>query len=87
MPSPRREIVVDTRPLWIILLTRGRRIGFLVLGPLLYWAVLEAPTPDGLSNEGHRALAVFAICVFLMPSRYATLMYSGSIQKTAVSRM
>lgn len=63
MPS-RREIVVDTRPLWIILLTRGRRVGFLLLGPLLYWAVLEAPTPEGLSVEGHRALAVFSICVF-----------------------
>jgi sodium-dependent dicarboxylate transporter 2/3/5 len=61
---PRREIVVDTRPIWIILLTRGRRVGFLLLGPILYWAVLRAPAPEGLSAEGHRALAVFSICVF-----------------------
>ncbi len=62
-PAP-REFVVDTRPLWIILLARGWRLGFTVLGALLYWLILSAPTPEGLSPAGQKAMAVFALCVF-----------------------
>jgi sodium-dependent dicarboxylate transporter 2/3/5 len=59
-----REVVVDTRPLWIILLTRGRRIGLLLLGPVLYWGVLNLAPPEGLTPSGQGALAVFVLCVF-----------------------
>lgn len=62
-PPKQRDFVVDTRPLWIILLTRGRRVFLLLLGPLIFWAVLSA-SPQNLSASGHRALAVFALCVF-----------------------
>lgn len=61
---PRAEFVVDTRPLWVILLSRSRQLGFLLGGVLLYVAVLGAETPEGLTPEGQRALAVFALCVF-----------------------
>ena len=63
MPA-RAEIVVDTRPLWIILLSRSRHMAFLLAGPVLYWWILSAPPAEGLSAEGQKALAVFALCVF-----------------------
>jgi sodium-dependent dicarboxylate transporter 2/3/5 len=58
------EVIVDTRPLWIVLLSRGRQAILLLLGVALYWTVLNFPSPEGLDEPGQRALAVFALCVF-----------------------
>ncbi|HUI24972.1 MAG TPA: DASS family sodium-coupled anion symporter [Candidatus Kryptonia bacterium] len=63
MPSE-IEVVVDTRPLWLILLSRGRHTFYLAFGMGLYWITLAAPLPHGLTREGQKALAVFALCVF-----------------------
>jgi sodium-dependent dicarboxylate transporter 2/3/5 len=59
-----REIVVDTRPLWLLLLSRGQRPLLLALGVAAYWGILSVERPEGLSAEGLAALAVFALCVF-----------------------
>jgi sodium-dependent dicarboxylate transporter 2/3/5 len=58
------EIVVDTRPLWVILLARARPALLLALGGGLYWWAMTAPTPQGLTPAGQKALAVFVLCVF-----------------------
>jgi sodium-dependent dicarboxylate transporter 2/3/5 len=63
MPTP-AQIVIDTRPLWIVLLARSRQPALLATGAALFWFVLEAPTPEGLSMAGQKALAVFSLCVF-----------------------
>ena len=63
MPS-RPDVVIDTRPLWIILLARSRPIGLLLVGALLFWWVITAAPPQGLSVSGQKALAVFCLCVF-----------------------
>ena len=63
-PPSRAAFVVDTRPLWIVLLQRGRQSLLLLIGVGIYWMV-RGLIPEGeLSPAGHRALAVFAICVF-----------------------
>lgn len=71
MPTPhdpslqRTRLLADTRPLWIILLSRFWRywvIAFLVLAMVV---VLLLPTPEGLTREGQKALAVFVLCVGL----------------------
>ncbi len=59
-----RNFVVDTRPLWIILLQSGRQPALLLTGIAIYLAIRFLITPEGLDPTGHRALAVFAICVF-----------------------
>ena len=59
-----REIVVDTRPLWRLLLSRAQQPLMLLAGVLLFWIIRTANRPDGLSQEGLAALAVFALCVF-----------------------
>ena len=57
------EVVVDTRPLWVVLLTRSGRLVKLAAGPLALWAVWSIDLPAGLTEEGRRALAVFALSV------------------------
>ncbi|OFV90185.1 MAG: anion transporter [Acidobacteria bacterium RBG_16_68_9] len=62
MPVP-ADVVIDTRPLWQLLVSRSRRPLLLVAGALLYWGIRALPQPEGLSVEGQAALAVFALCV------------------------
>jgi solute carrier family 13 (sodium-dependent dicarboxylate transporter), member 2/3/5 len=62
--SSSRDVVVDTRPLWIVVLTRSRRIGVLLAGLALYWITLSMGPAPGLSAAGLKALAVFSLCVF-----------------------
>jgi len=57
-------IFIDTRPLWRLLLARSQRAVLLLIGVALYVGILDAPTPQGLSWTGQKAMAVFALCVF-----------------------
>jgi len=59
-----RNFVVDTRPLWIILLQSGRQPLLLLIGIAIYLTIRYVLSPEGLDPTGHRALAVFALCVF-----------------------
>ncbi len=74
---PRNEFVVDTRPLWVVLLARSRQLFFLLTGVLLYWLVLSADPREGLSPEGQKALAVFALCVFFWVFEVLPLMITS----------
>ncbi len=56
--------VVDTRPLWILLLQRARQPLLLLTGVLIYLLIRNSALPADLEPAGHRALAVFALCVF-----------------------
>lgn len=62
MPEP--NVVIDTRPLWRILLSRSRPLALLLTGAAIYWWVRSLDTPPGLGEEGQKALAVFALCIF-----------------------
>ncbi|MFI5366731.1 MAG: SLC13 family permease, partial [Candidatus Binatia bacterium] len=64
MATTEHEFVVDTRPLSVILLSRSRKTVFLAIGGLLYWWTAAMPLPSGLTREGQKALAAFALCVF-----------------------
>jgi sodium-dependent dicarboxylate transporter 2/3/5 len=58
------EIAVDTRRLWVILLSRSRNTFFLALGALLYWWIASRPLGVHLTPQGQKALAAFGLCVF-----------------------
>ncbi len=62
--AARPEVVIDTRPMWVILLARSRQAALLLLGAGLFWGVLRASPPEGLGEAGQKALAVFCLCVF-----------------------
>jgi sodium-dependent dicarboxylate transporter 2/3/5 len=59
-----REVVVDTRPLWRLLISRSQRPLLLFAGAMFYWIIRSLERPQGLSEEGLAALAVFTLCVF-----------------------
>jgi len=63
MPAT-RDVVIDTRPLWIILLARSRRFVLLLVGLGLYWLTIELGRSSTMRPEGLKALAVFVLCVF-----------------------
>ena len=58
-------VAIDKRPLWVILLSKSHRPFFFLLIVLAFWGILSLPTPAGLSQEGHKAIAVFFVCVTL----------------------
>jgi sodium-dependent dicarboxylate transporter 2/3/5 len=60
-----RHVVVDTRPMRVILFERSLRPLLLVATALLYWFVVSRPLPEGLGREGLQALGVFAVCLVL----------------------
>ncbi|TFH24698.1 MAG: DASS family sodium-coupled anion symporter [Myxococcales bacterium] len=57
------DVVVDTRPLWVAILSRSARVLQLAVGIVVFWAIWTMETPDGLTVEGQKALSVFALCV------------------------
>ncbi len=58
-------VAIDKRPLWVILLSNSYRfISFAVIA-LIFWGILKLPTPQGLTPEGHKAIAVFFVCLSL----------------------
>lgn len=67
------NIVIDTRPLAVVLASRSSRwAAFTALG-LLFWAMLSLPTPAGLSAVGQKALAAFVLCLILWLTRLIPL--------------
>ncbi len=75
--SPYANVVVDTRPLWRILLDRAYRPAIIGLGVALYVATRVLPTPDGLSAVGQKALAVFLVCLVYWVSNVMPLMVTS----------
>jgi len=58
------EVVVDRRPLWIILLARSQQTAIIIAGAVLYWVIVSAHLPGDLTSQGQKALGAFALCVF-----------------------
>lgn len=58
------EVVVDRRPLWVILLGRSQQTVVIIAGALLYWLIVSVHLPGDLTSQGQKALAAFALCVF-----------------------
>lgn len=58
-------VAIDKRPAWVILLNKSYRYFIFLLIVLAFSGILKLPTPEGLSPEGHKAIAVFFVCVAL----------------------
>jgi sodium-dependent dicarboxylate transporter 2/3/5 len=71
------EVVVDRRPLWVILLSRSRKTVLVGIGALIYWVVISLPLPDGLTPQGQKALGAFALCVFFWVLNVLPLMITS----------
>ncbi len=71
------EVVVDTRPLWRILIGRGYRPGLLLAGVAAFLAVRAMPPQEGLAPAAQSALAVFALCVVYWTTNVLPLMVTS----------
>jgi solute carrier family 13 (sodium-dependent dicarboxylate transporter), member 2/3/5 len=80
--SPYANVVVDTRPMWRILVGELYRPGLLALGILLFVGIRMMPAQEGLSDSGQRALAVFAICLVYWVSNVLPLMVTSLLAMT-----
>lgn len=72
-----RQVVVDTRPLRAILLERAVRPAILLASGGILWFILTRPLPEGLTEPGLRALAVFTTCLVLWVTGALPLMVTS----------
>ncbi len=71
------RIVIDQRPLPVLLIVRYRRaLSLILLGILFAWALTHEP-PSGLSVEGWRCLCVFGLAVALWISNIIPMVITG----------
>ena len=78
------RIVIDRRPLWIVILDRFRRQILLALFFSIFFLLLGQEGPADLSPEGYKALCLFFICVSLwstnlIPLSITSLLAIGAI--------
>lgn len=71
------NVFVDTRPLRTILMERAVRPIILVATALLYWFVITRQPPEGLSQQGLGALAIFCVCLVLWVTSALPLMITS----------
>lgn len=71
------SVEIDTRPIWLILALKAVRPLFFIFLAVLFFFVIDMPTPAGLSIEGQRAIAVFAVCLILWVSNAVPLAITG----------
>jgi sodium-dependent dicarboxylate transporter 2/3/5 len=79
------DVVVDTRPLWVILLTRSGGLLKFALGIGVFWGLLAMERPETLSPEGQRALAVFGLCVIFWALNVLPLMITSLLAILLIS--
>ncbi len=71
------QVKIDTRPLWIVILSRWWRFPvFVLLNFALYYFSRQAP-PAELSAEGYKVLMVFGACIFLWVTQLLPLPITG----------
>ncbi len=78
------QIIIDQRPLWIVILDRTRRGLLLFLFFSLFAFCLNLDGPADLSLEGYRTLCLFGLCVSLwatnvIPLSITSLMVIGGV--------
>jgi solute carrier family 13 (sodium-dependent dicarboxylate transporter), member 2/3/5 len=63
VPHELEEIVVDTRPIALVILSRGLRTIILLAGAVMFAILMRTAPPPGLSAAAMHAIAVFALAV------------------------
>ena len=59
------KVQIDRRPIWLIIILRSFRPAFFLALGLLFFYLINLPTSDGLTLQGQRAIALFAVCLIL----------------------
>lgn len=75
--AKRLDVVVDTRPLWLVLLGHSVRPLMLLATAALYWFIVTREPPAGLTPAGLAVMAVFTVCLILWVTSLLPLMVTG----------
>ncbi len=70
-------IEIDTRPMWLILAFKALRPLFFACLGIVFFYLATMPAPEGLSQEGQRAIAVFIVCLGLWVTNMVPLAITG----------
>lgn len=76
-PAPAPRFLVDTRPLWRVLLPVVAYWALWLAAVCILWWGIKATPPEGLSQQGQRALAVFSVCVLFWVLNVLPLMITS----------
>ncbi len=68
-----RRVVVDTRPIPLVILAKSYRFIIFLVAAVLFVVIIALPTPAGLGVAGQRALAAFVVCLILWVTRVIPL--------------
>ncbi len=70
------RVVIDRRPIWLLLLIRGARVWLVGIAALIFLIAVSADLP-GLNDDGQRAIGVFCACIFLWVTEALPLMITS----------
>jgi len=83
----KKNIIVDRRPIWIVLLDRMRRPIILAVILAIFIILLQQEGPEDLSQEGYKALCLFFLCVSLWATNVIPLSATSLLAIAAVPLM
>lgn len=83
-PEETPKIIVDRRPLWIVLFDRMRRPIFLALIFFIFVVLLNQEGPEDLSEEGYKVLCLFFLCVSLWATNLIPLSITSLLAIAAI---
>ncbi|MBE9503943.1 MAG: DASS family sodium-coupled anion symporter [Proteobacteria bacterium] len=81
------NVVIDRRPLWVIILVKGFR--YLVLASLgiATYALSQFEPPQGLTQEGLRAITIFALSIILWATHLLPLAITSLLAIALIALM
>ena len=79
-----KNIIVDQRPIWIIILDRFRRTILLSVVFIVFAIILNMEGPSDLSPEGYKVLCLFFLCVSLWSTNVIPLSATSLLVIAAV---
>ncbi|MBI5048279.1 MAG: SLC13/DASS family transporter [Deltaproteobacteria bacterium] len=59
------KVQIDKRHIWLIIILKSFRPVFFLAVGLIFFYLINLPTPDGLTIQGQRAIALFVVCLIL----------------------
>ncbi|MGV7222407.1 MAG: SLC13 family permease [Nitrospinales bacterium] len=79
-----KNIIVDQRPIWIVILDRFRRTILLSVVFIVFAILLNMEGPSDLSSEGYKVLCLFFLCVSLWSTNIIPLSATSLLVIAAV---
>jgi len=81
------NVIIDRRPIWIILLVRGFRYFALAFLAIATYLIAHLTPPEGLTQEGLRAIAIFGLSVILWATHLLPLAITSLLAIVLISIM